>query len=663
MRPPDEALAAAQDRLRRSGRNLPGGLWVALALVLLPFLVLIGLQASQALSRFPQLLHSQAQAMHTIDVIYSAQNLKATLQDAERWQRGYLLAGQAEYLEPYRIAASEIPQLLAQVKRATADDPEQQQRLTDLERAIGVKLREMSATVDAYEHQGLAAAQQIIRTNTGLDAMPSIMRQIDATIGTEMQIRARNLAQRNGNEESSIRIAIVSSVIAFLLMVFGIAMVILAFRNARRLEAAVLEGARQTAEANEHLRNANRALAHARQGAEHARQSADLANVDKSRFLATASHDLRQPLQTLALLNGTLRRLISLPDAVEALALQEQSIGAMTRLLNGLLDIGKIESGAVKPEPADFGIGELYQALRREFAGIAREKGLEFDVDAANHAVHCDRSLLEQILRTLVSNAIKYTRTGGVHLRARDEGTVVRVEVIDTGVGIPADQLPHIYEEFFQVGVRANTTREGYGLGLSIVRRLVKLLDLELAVQSEVGRGSTFSLLLPKPAAAAHPALALPAPPVRALARRRAARILLVEDDPQVRRATHAFLAGEGFSVTAAGSITEALQSAGQIKGLDLIVTDYHLADAETGAQLIASMRELQGARLNAVLITGDTTSAITNLPRDPHLRVASKPLKAEELLRLIRELQADEAGAGGLADADPGGATRALQS
>src|SRR5581483_8270499 len=143
-----------------------------------------------------------------------------------------------------------------------------------------------------------------------------------------------------------------------------------------------------------------------------AREDADRANQGKSRFLATASHDLRQPLQTLALLNGTLRRIETDPDCIQALAQQEQAIGAMSRLLNALLDISKLESGAIKPEPTDFTVASIFEELRRDFAGLAASKGLSLEVDSAQECVHSDPSLVEQILRNLVANAVKYTRNG-----------------------------------------------------------------------------------------------------------------------------------------------------------------------------------------------------------------------------------------------------------
>jgi signal transduction histidine kinase len=143
-----------------------------------------------------------------------------------------------------------------------------------------------------------------------------------------------------------------------------------------------------------------------------AREEADRANQGKSRFLATASHDLRQPLQTLALLNGALRRFDTDSECAEALAQQEQAIGAMSRLLNALLDISKLESGAIKPEPTDFKVASVFEELRADFASVAANKGLRLEVVSCQECAHSDPSLVEQILRNLVSNAVKYTRAG-----------------------------------------------------------------------------------------------------------------------------------------------------------------------------------------------------------------------------------------------------------
>jgi PAS domain S-box-containing protein len=399
----------------------------------------------------------------------------------------------------------------------------------------------------------------------------------------------------------------------------------------KRTEAELIE-ARRTAErlweSAEELRRA----------ADLARESADRANQGKSRFLATASHDLRQPLQTLSLLNGALRRAISDPEAGQALAQQEQAIGAMSRLLNALLDISKLESGAVKPDPSDFAVSALFEEMRLEFSGLASSKGLELQVSASEDSIHSDRALVEQILKNLLSNAIKYTRHGGVTLRCVHlDPNAIRIEVEDTGIGIPADQLHFIYDEFYQVGVAVNSTREGYGLGLSIVQRLVVLLGAKLEVTSEPGKGSVFTLSLP----AGHgPAAASPPPVPRAEQKRDGqVHVLLVEDDASVRNATRLLLKSDGYMVTTAAGLAEALERAIAMPRLDLILTDYHLREAETGMQVIAALRERTGRAIRAVLVTGDTSSAVNEFAADPYLRLASKPIKAEVLLDMLKEL------------------------
>lgn len=372
-----------------------------------------------------------------------------------------------------------------------------------------------------------------------------------------------------------------------------------------------------------------------------AREAAERANQAKSRFLATASHDLRQPLQTLSLLNGTLRRVVKNATAAEAVTQQGQAIEAMSRLLNALLDISKLESGAIRPDPTDFQVAALFEELHTEFASLAVSKGLELRVVAAGDCVHSDQSLVGQILRNLVSNAIKYTRTGWVELRSIARPATVCIEVVDTGIGIPADHLPHIYDEFYQIGVASNSTRDGYGLGLSIVRRIVALLGVKLEIRSEVGKGSVFTLELPagRRAIASDQAVAgvrlEVEPPTTSW------RILLVDDDLGVRNATSMLLKVEGFRVTSAASLPEAVQCAKDDPDIDLLITDYHLTDGKTGLDVISAARAIVGEKLRAILITGDTSSTVRDLKPDPRIRLASKPIDAEELLASMRALLA----------------------
>jgi two-component system, sensor histidine kinase len=408
--------------------------------------------------------------------------------------------------------------------------------------------------------------------------------------------------------------------------------------KAGRLVAVAIRDVTERKRAEAELIQARETAERAQQVAVEARISADRANLGKSRFLATASHDLRQPLQALALLNRTLRGFVSDPDAAEALLQQEQTITSMSRLLNALLDISKLESGAIKPAPADFALSQLFDELRREFSALAADKGLVLKVEESGEWANSDASLIEEVLRNLVSNAIKYTQKGAIRVLCRRQGQTIGVEVHDTGIGIPADQIPYIFDEFYQVGVSTNSSREGYGLGLSIVQRIAVLLGLNLTVRSEPGRGSIFAFTLPPGKAAKAETEKKPAQQA-AQAKVRRARILLVEDDPAVRNATRLLLSVEGYSVTAVSSMAEAQQVVGEGEKVDLLITDYHLRDGETGLTVIAAMRRALGPQLKALLITGDTSSVVRKISQDSSLRIISKPVNADEMLGLLETL------------------------
>jgi two-component system, sensor histidine kinase len=407
------------------------------------------------------------------------------------------------------------------------------------------------------------------------------------------------------------------------------------------LIAAAIRDVTDRKRAEAELIRAREVADRARELAIEAREAADRANQGKSRFLATASHDLRQPLQTLELLNGSLCRLPVSDVVAAAVAQQGVAIGAMSRLLNALLDISKLESGAVRPEPSDFAVLAIFEELRREFATSAANKGLQFQVSAGEEYAHSDPSLIEQVLRNLVSNAIKYTQRGLVTLRcAVSPDAMLNLEVLDTGIGIPTAQIQYIYDEFYQVGVPTNSTRDGYGLGLSIVQRIVKLLNLKLEVRSEVGKGSVFSLSVPASSARMPSSRVTPAPTHVSRQPIGAARVLLVEDDRSVRDATRLLLSVEGYEVMGVATLGEALEHAAR-NAIDLLVTDYHLAHGETGTAVISALRESLGTHLKAVLMTGDTSTAVKELPRDPFMRITSKPVQADELLTLMRALLA----------------------
>ena len=372
-----------------------------------------------------------------------------------------------------------------------------------------------------------------------------------------------------------------------------------------------------------------------------ARRDAEHANKAKSRFLATASHDLRQPLQTLGLLNGALRRMIDDAECAEVLAQQEQAIDAMSRLLNALLDISKLESGAIQLTPTDFPLAPLFQQLRRDFSGLAASKGLRFEVDDTQAQLHSDPGLVLQTLRNLVSNAVKYTPAGSVALRCKPAGESLRIEVRDTGIGIAPDQLPLIFDEFYQIGVSPNSSRDGFGLGLSIVQRLARLLEVKIDVTSTLDQGSTFAFSLPLADESTAVAAESPSDQVTAPKDSGAHRILLIEDDPGVRNAMRMLLRMEGYRVTMAAGAAEAIDILGRGAHFDLVISDYHLEGQRTGTEVISAARKRFGSTLKAVLVTGDTSSAIRELTSDESLRIISKPINSEELLRLVKSLVA----------------------
>ncbi len=371
-----------------------------------------------------------------------------------------------------------------------------------------------------------------------------------------------------------------------------------------------------------------------------ARNEAEKANNAKSAFLATASHDLRQPVQALSLLNGVLQRLVTDEDAADALAQQASAIGAMSRLLNALLDISKLESGAVKPQFATWNAATLLQCLRSEFSGMAVNKGLQLEFDAGDAWVCSDETLIGQVLRNLVANAIKYTKHGRVLLRSVQSGPTVRLEVRDTGIGMAPEELSRIYDEFYQVGVSPNATRDGYGLGLSIVSRIVKLLGLHLDVHSTPGKGSVFALQLP----AVEPAQNATAQSAGGVtpedrARHAEKHILLIEDDPGVRNATRLLLRSEGYQVTVAASVAEAVAQASKMPTLSLILSDYHLTGRETGTQAVKAVREVRNTPVRAVMMSGDTSSAMKASGPEADVHIVSKPIDSDSLLSLLSEL------------------------
>lgn len=368
-----------------------------------------------------------------------------------------------------------------------------------------------------------------------------------------------------------------------------------------------------------------------------ARREAERANKANSAFLAAASHDLRQPVQALSLLNGALRRTVKDERALQMIESQQHSLTAMTNLLNSLLDISRLDAGAVSPELEEFPIQRLIDRLSDEFARQAQHKGLEFSSSSSDAFIESDPNLLAEVIQNLVSNAIRYTDKGSVILRCIDGEDQCRVEVIDTGIGIDGDQVEEIFREFHQIKA-PGANKEGFGLGLAIVKRLGDLLNVKIDVASDPGKGSCFCVTIPTIAGAvmAKDDDTGDAADGEALS---AGLIILIEDDVNVANAWGLLLEAEGFRVATAASAQEA---EALIRHLDevplLLISDFHLLDGSTGVEAVSSIREFFDTQIPAFIVSGDTSKIVKDARLLDNCTLMSKPVDTNRLLSAARE-------------------------
>lgn len=367
-----------------------------------------------------------------------------------------------------------------------------------------------------------------------------------------------------------------------------------------------------------------------------ARQKADEANRTKSRFLAAASHDLRQPLQSISMNLGVLAAPISDSDKEHVIAQTRMALDTTNNLLNSLLNITKLESGKVQPEIENFKINDILERVYNVESAQAQEKGQTFTLRLSSLSVSSDPALLEQLLTNLVANAIRYTPPHGhILLGCRRQGAYVRIEVVDNGPGIAPEALDYIFDEYRQLEPSRHYAGMGLGLGLSIVKLVAELLHLQLQVRSVPGKGSRFSVLVPKATAAPKPRQVQTRPPLPQ--GKLSGTLLLIDDDAAVLDSTTLFLELAGFTVVAARNAEMALLALEEVEP-DFIVTDHGLAQEQTGLDLLKELRARIGRQVPAILITGDTA-----LPRRlpeavPRLALVCKPIDPQELLALIHK-------------------------
>ena len=372
-----------------------------------------------------------------------------------------------------------------------------------------------------------------------------------------------------------------------------------------------------------------------------AKLEAERANLAKSRFLAAASHDLRQPLQSLTLLQELLVQSVEGEKPQRLLTRLEQTLGAMAGMLNALLDINQIEAGVVEARPSIFPIAEMFDRLRDEFTYLAQTRSLSLHILHSAALVHSDPRLLEQMIRNLLGNAIKYTKAGKILLGCRRRGNTLRIEVWDTGIGIAEDSLHVIFEEFHQIGNAARQRSQGLGLGLSIVQRLSRLLGHDVDVRSIPGRGSVFTITIAcPPQTAAEPLATVPESASGADLTKPRCKIVIVDDDPDVLDLLEQLLKGEGHIVRSATSASAALNLiAGGAITPEILLTDYNLPGSMNGLELLAQLRASVSNSLPAIILTGDISSETLAAIASQDCIQLSKPVKPRDLAAAIARL------------------------
>ncbi|RUX27688.1 hybrid sensor histidine kinase/response regulator [Mesorhizobium sp. M2A.F.Ca.ET.042.01.1.1] len=375
-----------------------------------------------------------------------------------------------------------------------------------------------------------------------------------------------------------------------------------------------------------------------------AKENAELANLSKTRFLAAASHDVLQPLNAAHLSVSALAEVQTSEEGRKLVRQVERSLETMEDLLRTLLDISKLDAGVVQPEIGDVSLETLFSSLRSDFQPEAEKKGLSLKFRPVNVVVRSDRTLLRRILQNILSNALRYTRSGGVLVGTRHRGDTIRIDVADTGCGIAEDQREAVFEEFH----RGTSTLAdgglagGLGLGLAIVRRMAAALGHPVTFSSRVGRGTIFHIDVPIGMAAAEPATG-----IADMDRRRGyglfgTKVLLVENDADVLSAMTSLLERWLCLVRAATSTDDALDLLGDTDWVpDIIIADQHLDGGDLGTATIAEVRDYLGRPVPALIVTADGSELVAKAARAAGIELMRKPLKPAQLRALLAHLLA----------------------
>lgn len=369
------------------------------------------------------------------------------------------------------------------------------------------------------------------------------------------------------------------------------------------------------------------------------KEEAEKSNVAKSRFLAAASHDLRQPMHALGLFVETLRERIHHPELRRIVDNIGASVEAMNDLFNALLDISRLDAGVIQPMPVDFSLLSLLERIRNEYEVPCAEKGLRLHVRPRVARVHSDPALVERILRNFVTNALRYTRKGGILVGVRKGQGVWRLEVWDTGLGIPKDKQKDIFQEFVQLNNPERDRTRGLGLGLAIVDRLASLLNHPITVRSRPGQGSLFAIELPM-ASGADPLPMESGANNTVFTSFPGTLVIVVDDETAILKGMMDLLHGWGCEVIIAGSGDDLMARLADCSRVpNLIISDYRLRGSETGVSVIQRLQEEFNVPIPGVLITGDTAPDRIQEARSSGFQLLHKPLQPARLRMLMTRL------------------------
>ena len=369
---------------------------------------------------------------------------------------------------------------------------------------------------------------------------------------------------------------------------------------------------------------------------------AEDANRAKTQFLASANHDLRQPVHALSLLSYSLKDELHSQRGTELYTQLDQTVANLNSLLESLLDLSQLEAGALKVTPENIALHQVAAQLQSEFLSLCGQKGLSFRIRPYDGTIRTDHTLLIRLLRNLLTNAVRYTDEGGILLAFRPRAGQLSIEIWDTGIGIDAKHQQDVFREFFQVSNHTRKTDQGLGLGLSICQKIASLLELQLSMSSVPGRGTVFRVELPLLTGADASAASIQNEPISPEdhACFDHLKVLLIDDDLIGLGALSQVLSSFGMETILAQTTERAHTLLDSHSDIDLVVSDYRLSEQSNGVELVNDIRNRPGLQtVPALIITGDTAPDVLELIQGSGIPFINKPVQPQQLADQLSEL------------------------